>query len=231
MLIRRREDLPFGGFGGLLERHYIMDHRTFGDRRSEGALSGLGNCRYLADAGFKPRGGTGMHAHSKVDIISVIVRGELDHRGSLGDGVKLHAGQVQVQRAGAQTFEHNEFNPTEGYTHLIQLWMVPAEHQGDSGYRIVDLKPGHQVVYGGADHPETRIGGVSTQVAVIPADADSEWTFSGRCQCYLASGDAIAVHGDHRETLSRETLVDGGDITIQCLTTSLLIVIQSASGL
>ena len=127
------EQLPQDGFAGLIERHFVINQQLFG-RSKTIAFPGLGNFVYLADANFLPHGETHMHSHKEVDVISVMVAGDIIHQGSLGHGERLSAGSVQVQRAGAEGFRHNEVNPNNEQNHMIQLWVLPDEKDQPAGY-------------------------------------------------------------------------------------------------
>lgn len=199
-----KRDLDLGGFGGLRERHYVMDRREFGDFRSDGAVDGVGNLLYLADAFFRPGGHTGMHEHHGVDIVTVLVRGELAHEGSIGDGYHLTAGDVQIQRAGSNGFRHDEINPSTDFNHVIQLWLAPVDGDGDARYRVVTPAPGHATsVYGDEDSGFSN----TTRVSVAPLRRGQQLQWRGDTQIYLANGQLWVHDGDATETIERETLV------------------------
>lgn len=141
MKLLSKDDINISAFGGLVERVYVMDERTFGQHRQETSWQGLGAMRYLAHAHFKPKGQTGLHHHSNVTIITIVTEGEFLHKGSLtsntsDDGDIIRAGQVLIQGAGKKGFRHNEINPLDTHSRLIQIWLEPegeiveeAEHQ------------------------------------------------------------------------------------------------------
>ena len=139
MDILSSNDIDITGFAGVRERVYVMDRRRFTHGVAEHALPGVGSLCYLADAHMRAGGQTGMHAHQGVTIVSILLNGTLLHRGSLGDGGLLHAGDVQVQRAGKQGFQHNEINPGPGMNRFLQLWFTAEDNQDSAG--LVTLHP------------------------------------------------------------------------------------------
>ncbi len=152
MDIVHREDLKRGGFAGLRETRMVMDPMAWGDRQEPGSFPGIGLFVYLADARFMPHGDTGMHPHKEVDVISIMVEGRIDHKGSLEHGQELLAYDVQVQRAGGEGFMHNEVNPDDFENRMLQLWVLPEVAGQPAGYRVYHAKPGQRVrVYGGPD--------------------------------------------------------------------------------
>ena len=126
MKILSRESLPLGGFAGIQEHRLVTDTHLFGKHKTPETSEGLGNMVYIADAQYNPNGESGMHPHSEIDVISVIVEGRVSHEGSMEHGKDLYAGDVQVQRAGGEGFEHNEINPDNSKNRMLQVWALPA---------------------------------------------------------------------------------------------------------
>ncbi|MCJ8337379.1 MAG: pirin family protein [Pseudomonadales bacterium] len=147
MQILHRDSLPLGGFAGLTEKRLIKDKKVGGDSST---WEGLGNVVYLADANYLPYGETKMHSHSEIDVITVMISGRLTHEGSMKDGQSMVANQVQVQRAGGEGFSHNEVNPDQGSTRLLQIWALPETAGEPAAYKLYDL-PENQLIriYGG----------------------------------------------------------------------------------
>lgn len=214
-----KRDLDLGGFAGLRERHYVMDRREFGDFRSDGAVDGVGNLRYLADAFFRPGGHTGMHEHRSVDIVTVLVRGSLMHRGSIGDGCHLQAGDVQIQRAGSSGFRHDEINPGDDFNHIVQMWLAPQDDAGDARFEVVTPATGQAT---------TVYDNAGTQVSVARPRRGQQLHWPGDTQIYLASGQLWLCECDATETIDSETLVRANSPYITATDDSLLIRVGTA---
>ena len=127
MQVLSRDTLDLGGFAGIKEHRLVTDSRVFGRRKKPDTFEGLGSMVYLADAKYDPMGESGMHPHSEIDVISIIVEGRVSHEGSLEHGKDLVAGDVQVQRAGGEGFNHNEINPDNTNNRMLQVWALPEE--------------------------------------------------------------------------------------------------------
>ena len=152
MKIIHKEDLHYGGFAGLKEHRIVMDVRVFGPHKNQGTADGLGSLLYLADAKFNPYGETQMHPHHEVDVITLMVDGRVTHEGSLKHGSSLNEGEVQVQRAGGEGFEHNEINPDSKPNRIIQLWFAPEVLGEKAGYQHFSKSDKKVLrVYGGKD--------------------------------------------------------------------------------
>lgn len=197
------ENLPQGGFAGLRERRFIMDERVFGARKGAETFDGIGNFVYLADANFKPNGETGMHPHHEIDVISVMVEGRISHAGSLEHGQGLETGMVQVQRAGAEGFSHNEINPDNTENRMLQLWVMPDEPGEPAGYKTYSTKPGERKhFYGGPKDQNERFYS-KTQMEAVNLESGQTISHGGDVMVYLSKGSGVA----NGETISARTLI------------------------
>jgi redox-sensitive bicupin YhaK (pirin superfamily) len=87
----------------------------------------FGMLRVLNDDIVAPGQGFGMHPHNDMEIITIILKGALQHRDNMGNGSVISRGDVQVMSAGTGVL-HSEFNPSkEEEVNLFQLWIFPKE--------------------------------------------------------------------------------------------------------
>jgi redox-sensitive bicupin YhaK (pirin superfamily) len=77
--------------------------------------------------------GFGLHSHRDMEIITVMVAGEISHRDSLGHRQVLRAGEVQRMSAGSGIV-HSEMNEGSGDCRLLQIWIEPQRRGQDPGY-------------------------------------------------------------------------------------------------
>lgn len=221
MQVLRFNDLPQGGFAGLIERRFVTDVRLFGRRREPGAVDGIGNFVYLADANFLPHGETGMHSHHEIDVISIMVSGRISHAGSLEQGQELLAGTVQVQRAGGEGFAHNEINPDGVSNHMIQLWVAPDQAGEPAGYRVyAPAKGERQRVYGGPKGQDETFDS-RTSMDVVNTVTSQRVSQEGEVMAYLTRGSGT-MNG---ELVSARTLVRVNDLEFVPLEESQLILV------
>ena len=88
---------------------------------------GFGLLRVLNDDVVEPETGFGTHPHDNMEIITIILDGELEHKDSMGSGSIIHKGEVQVMSAGSG-ITHSEINPSKDKkVNLFQLWIFPKE--------------------------------------------------------------------------------------------------------
>lgn len=120
MTIRRADDR------GMTEIDWLRSWHTFsfGDYYDP-ANMGFRSLRVINDDIIAPGGGFGTHPHRNMEIITIMLDGELTHRDSLGHTQSLKPGEVQVMSAGSG-IRHSEFNASrERPAHLLQTWITP----------------------------------------------------------------------------------------------------------
>lgn len=98
------------------------------DRMHFGALRVLNDDTIQAGMGF------GTHPHDNMEIITIVLEGELEHRDSMGNGSVIRPGEVQVMSAGTG-IQHSEFNPSEtNELSLLQIWVFPDKKNVEPRY-------------------------------------------------------------------------------------------------
>jgi redox-sensitive bicupin YhaK (pirin superfamily) len=101
---------------------------------------------HAAPAEFTPtteRRGVGQHPHRGFETVTIVYKGELEHRDSTGSGGKIGPGDVQWMTA-ASGIIHEEFH-SEGFAkrggtlEMVQLWVnLPAKDKmADAGYQTI----------------------------------------------------------------------------------------------
>jgi len=98
------------------------------DRMHFGALRVLNDDIIEAGMGF------GTHPHDNMEIITIVLEGELEHRDSMGNGSVIRPGEVQVMSAGTG-IRHSEFNHShENEAALLQIWVFPDKKNVEPRY-------------------------------------------------------------------------------------------------
>lgn len=213
-----RDTLPLGGFAGLREHRIVTDSRIFGSRKSQNTSEGLGNFVYLADAQFNPLGETGMHPHSEIDVISVMIKGRVSHEGSLEHGKSLEEGDVQVQRAGGQGFAHNEINPDNSKNRMIQLWVLPEQPGQPAGYKYYTPKQtGVTRIYGG-DKKQSATFDSDTHIDIIKLEANTSMHLPKESLSYITEGTAEFTEADHTISVADGDLIQAQSVEIKAIT-------------
>jgi redox-sensitive bicupin YhaK (pirin superfamily) len=130
MIIQRRSaDRGFADHGWLQARHSF----SFAEYHDPAEM-GWGVLRVINEDRVAPGAGFGMHGHRDMEIVTWILDGTLEHKDSLGNGGVIRRGEVQRMSAGKGIL-HSEFNPSpDDSTHLLQIWIEPAQRGGRASY-------------------------------------------------------------------------------------------------
>lgn len=122
--LRPREDR------GKTRTHWLNSSHTFSFAQYFDPFNmGFSDLRVINDDIVAPEGGFDLHAHANMEIISVVLKGELEHKDSTGNEEILKAGEVQVMTAGSGVM-HSEFNPSsDEITHFLQIWILPNKKE------------------------------------------------------------------------------------------------------
>ena len=88
----------------------------------------FGALRVLNDDTISPGMGFGSHPHDNMEIITIPLEGDLEHKDSMGNVGAINEGEIQVMSAGTGVY-HSEYNKNpDKFINLLQLWVMP-KHQ------------------------------------------------------------------------------------------------------
>ena len=91
------------------------------ERMSFGALRVLNDDRVQAGMGFST------HPHNNMQIISIPIEGDLEHKDSMGNVAVIKEGDVQVMSAGTG-ISHSEYNKSKSKeVKFLQIWVIPKK--------------------------------------------------------------------------------------------------------
>jgi redox-sensitive bicupin YhaK (pirin superfamily) len=111
----------------------LRDHFIATVGQNAGSGYRLGPLLVLADATFQPRSRFPLHPHQEMEILSIVLEGELSHHGDQSHGATLGPRMAQLISA-RDGMVHAEGNDTDRPTHMLQLWFEPSHHGGAPAY-------------------------------------------------------------------------------------------------
>ncbi len=165
----RRLNRVLHGAGG----HWVGDgfpvRTLFSYSDGGAALSPFLLLDYGGPAEFPPtagKRGVGAHPHRGFETVTIVYRGQIEHRDSSGGGGTIGPGDVQWMTAGSgvvhEEFHGREFAQQGGTFEMVQLWVnLPA--------RDKLTKPRYQTILN-ADIPAISLPGAQGTVHVIAGD-------------------------------------------------------------
>lgn len=85
----------------------------------------FGVLRVLNDDTVEAGMGFGKHPHDNMEIISIPLEGDLEHKDSMGNVSVIKHGDIQVMSAGTGIF-HSEYNKNDDQSvKFLQIWVIP----------------------------------------------------------------------------------------------------------
>ena len=84
----------------------------------------FGALRVFNDDVVEPKTGFPTHPHEEMEIVTIVLSGEMTHKDSMGNQAVIKAGDVQRMSAGTG-LTHSEFNLAKEPVHFYQVWIYP----------------------------------------------------------------------------------------------------------
>lgn len=101
----------------------------------------FGALRVLNDDHVAPGRGFGTHPHDNMEIVSIPLEGDLEHRDSMGNVQVIRHGDVQVMSAGTGIL-HSELNRNaDRPVKFLQIWVFPNRRNVTPRYGQITLDP------------------------------------------------------------------------------------------
>lgn len=120
---------------GWLDTYHTFSFANYydPDRMHFGMLRVLNDDTVAAGMGF------GTHPHDNMEIVSIPLEGDLEHRDSMGNVAVIKKGEIQVMSAGTG-ITHSEYNKNRDKTvKFLQIWVFPREQGLTPRYSQITL--------------------------------------------------------------------------------------------
>jgi redox-sensitive bicupin YhaK (pirin superfamily) len=120
---------------GWLDTHHSFSFASYynPERMNFGVLRVLNDDRVAAGMGF------GTHPHDNMEIISIPLEGDLEHKDSMGNIAVIKNGDIQVLSAGSG-ITHSEYNRNKNQeVRFLQIWVYPNQGNVKPRYDQITL--------------------------------------------------------------------------------------------
>ncbi len=99
----------------------------------------FGGLRVLNDDTVSKAMGFGTHPHDNMEIISIPLEGDLEHKDSMGNTTVIKQGDIQVMSAGTG-IRHSEYNKNKDTpVKFLQIWVFPNKKNVAPRYGQITL--------------------------------------------------------------------------------------------
>ncbi len=122
---------------GWLDSHHSFSFANYynPERMHFGVLRVLNDDRVASGMGF------GTHPHDNMEIISIPLEGDLEHKDSMGNVAVIRKGDIQVMSAGTG-ITHSEYNRNKNNeVKFLQIWVFPNKKNVTPRYDQISLNP------------------------------------------------------------------------------------------
>lgn len=121
-VVHKSDKRGFADHGWLRSRHTFSFAGYYNpDRMHFGALRVLNDDKVAGGQGF------GTHPHDNMEIVSIPLSGDLEHKDSTGRNEVIRQGDVQIMSAGSG-LRHSEYNHNKDKAvEFLQIWVFPKE--------------------------------------------------------------------------------------------------------
>jgi redox-sensitive bicupin YhaK (pirin superfamily) len=168
----------------------------------------FGPMRVLNDDWIAPSKGFGMHPHQEMEIVTIVLKGHLEHKDSIGNTAQTTWGGIQRMSAGTGLF-HSEYNRSENESlELLQMWFLPKISGLKPSYETTsfdteELKEGLTLVVSG-DESKQQLGSIARihqdmSIYLAEPQEGSSHTYSleqGRKGLLFVLEGSIQLNGD-----------------------------------
>jgi len=134
IILHKAESRGDADHGWLHSRHTFSFANYYNPEREH-----FGALRVLNDDTVAPGMGFGTHPHDNMEIISIPLEGDLEHKDSMGNVAIIKHGDVQVMSAGTG-IRHSEYNKNkDSQVNFLQIWVFPNKENVTPRYDQITL--------------------------------------------------------------------------------------------
>ena len=135
-ILHKAETRGDANHGWLHSRHTFSFADYYDPERNS-----FGMLRVLNDDFVEAGMGFGTHPHKNMEIISIPLEGDLEHRDSMGNIFVIKHGDIQVMSAGTG-ITHSEYNKNKDRpVKFLQIWVFPNQEDVKPRYDQITLNP------------------------------------------------------------------------------------------
>lgn len=122
---------------GWLDTYHTFSFANYYDpeRMHFGVLRVLNDDTVAAGRGF------GTHPHDNMEIVSIPLQGDLEHKDSMGNTQVIRQGDIQVMSAGSGITHSENNRNADQLTRFLQIWVFPNKRNVAPRYDQLTLNP------------------------------------------------------------------------------------------
>lgn len=135
-VLHKADTRGHANYGWLDTRHTFSFANYFNPERIQ-----FGTLRVLNDDIVEGGKGFGTHPHDNMEIISIALNGDLEHKDSMGNTHIISKNDIQVMSAGRGIY-HSEYNRNlDRPSNFLQIWIFPNKENVEPRYDQKTFSP------------------------------------------------------------------------------------------
>jgi redox-sensitive bicupin YhaK (pirin superfamily) len=136
VVLHRADTRGGANHGWLNTRHTFSFSQYYNPERVH-----FGALRVLNDDIIQGGTGFGTHPHNNMEIVSIALSGDLEHKDSMGNVQVIRENDIQVMSAGSGV-QHSEYNKNKDKeAAFLQIWMFPNKKDAQPRYDQMTFNP------------------------------------------------------------------------------------------
>ena len=121
---------------GWLKTYWLFSFSDYFDKEN----THHGTLRVFNDDIVLPQTGFGTHPHEEMEIVSIVLDGEMQHHDSMGNKTIIRKNDVQRMTAGTG-LQHSEWNHGDEPVKFFQIWILPDKKGLQPSYDQKSISP------------------------------------------------------------------------------------------
>ncbi len=121
---------------GWLQTYWLFSFSNYHDPNN----INHGMLRVFNDDIVQPHKGFGIHPHEEMEIVSIVLEGEMEHKDTMGNVNLIKKNDVQRMTAGTG-LQHSEWNHANQPVCFFQVWILPDTHGLKPSYNQQSYMP------------------------------------------------------------------------------------------
>ena len=231
MRIIRSNERHFSDYGWL-QTYWLFSFADYYDPEN----IQFGALRVVNDDVVQPQKGFGTHPHDEMEIITIVLEGEVTHEDSLGTKAVIRAGEVQRMSAGTG-IQHSEFNLDDVPAHFYQIWIYPDASGIEPSYgqkSFLGISRTNRLLPVASGQGLPDVVSFHTDATIYLSDLETSHSLnhttdgSRRVFIYVTHGD-LEVGGEHLHTKDQARIDPEGPIAITAQSDASLLLIDVPS--
>lgn len=183
---------------GWLKTYWLFSFSDYYDSENinHGAL------RVFNDDIVQPHSGFGTHPHEEMEIVSIVLQGEMTHKDTMGNEMVIKKNDVQRMTAGTG-LQHSEWNHADEPVAFFQVWILPDKKKLAPSYDQKTFSASHwhnRLGLVASSDPDQQAVMLNSEAAVFRAALEKDRVVSfdpepGHCQFIYIIDGHIKVNG------------------------------------